>query len=544
MSYLDVPRLHFAGSFTASPSTINNTATNYNPANTSRLNLSWNPYGSHAWTVNATVTSYVDENGNLHTSGDPIIGASVQSYAPRFPAKLVDLDTDQQSVTRLFGLNLQISIGGQAALTGRWDDAGTLIFLWSQRFPNGSGDNSFGGGFQSVIETEWGQQASSVLDQLRQASPEGLSVRLSTFGYEADHEDPRFRQGTIFGTIGPYRPGEPRHMVAGRLLRPMAGSPLWYAPGKVDETRSTLTLDLGNSLPDEALGGPPQNLGPLQAAILAPQSPVLIGTIDYSPGSTFAQTAGVVQLALTPEQLQQIASNPIGLLLPAGGGPWVEGSQYATGLSTVALAESPDGSYVDADGASLYMNPGDQANGVLYATTFGKPAANLALAVEIMPQGQNNVPPPPKGVAFPASVTTDSQGRAEIPIQASDPVPREPRRRFIDGQVYFLGGPWAIQPNLAGAPLSVKVFNSIDPPIENPTWKDVEPVLYQFYWLYAYMASIVDLSSYESVKANAKAIQSVLALPFTDPNFMPVTREMSRDQHKLILDWIAQGCPQ
>lgn len=29
MSYLDVPRLHFAGSFTANPSTINNTSTNY-----------------------------------------------------------------------------------------------------------------------------------------------------------------------------------------------------------------------------------------------------------------------------------------------------------------------------------------------------------------------------------------------------------------------------------------------------------------------------------------------------------------------------------
>jgi hypothetical protein len=98
MSYLDVPRLHFTGTFMANPSTINNDPNNYQPVTDPiNLDLSWNPYGSHAWTINATVQSFVDTNGQLHTSGDPLIGAAFESYMPQYlPTKLVDLDTSSK----------------------------------------------------------------------------------------------------------------------------------------------------------------------------------------------------------------------------------------------------------------------------------------------------------------------------------------------------------------------------------------------------------------------------------------------------------------
>ncbi len=44
MSYLGVPRLHFAGTFLARPSTVNNDITNYDPAQ-SPLDPGWNPDG-------------------------------------------------------------------------------------------------------------------------------------------------------------------------------------------------------------------------------------------------------------------------------------------------------------------------------------------------------------------------------------------------------------------------------------------------------------------------------------------------------------------
>jgi hypothetical protein len=49
------------------------------------------------------------------------------------------------------------------------------------------------------------------------------------------------------------------------------------------------------------------------------------------------------------------------------------------------------------------------------------------------------------------------------------------------------------------------------------------------------MASIVDLSNYENVKANKDAIKFVLSLP--------VSRELSRDEQALILHWIELGAP-
>jgi len=46
MSYLDVPRLHFSGTFIAKPSTLNNAPTNFDPANT-QPDPFWNPNGNH-----------------------------------------------------------------------------------------------------------------------------------------------------------------------------------------------------------------------------------------------------------------------------------------------------------------------------------------------------------------------------------------------------------------------------------------------------------------------------------------------------------------
>jgi hypothetical protein len=549
MSYLDVPRLHFAGGFTADPSTINNTIANYDPANLGQLNLSWNPYGSHAWTISASVRSFVDAGGNVHRQGDPLLGAACENYAPKVPAKLVDLDTDQQARTRLYGPNIQIvtaagdsgttgGTGGAAStvlLQGHFADAATLLNLWLSRVPAYKGDTAAGGAFQSVLEQlDWRPGSSPLLQQLHDASPDGLSIRISCYGYIDAHVAPGFQEGKIVGTIGPWRPGEPRFNVFDRFLNPAGGSSLWYAPAKLDAGRATVTFDLGNSVPEQTPGGIPVALGPMQAAILMPggAAPVVLGDVDYSQAA-LESTAGVAQVGgLTPQQVQQAAANPLGILT----------------AGTPALAESPGGLYVEVDGATLYMNPDDTATATLYAATYGQRTPGYAAALSLVPQFDPNGLPinnyPPAAISFPASVVTDASGRAEIPLAARNPVPKTRRREFVDGQLYFLGGPWSSGADqVPGAPLTVKIFNSVEPPVSNPTWTDVAPILYQYYFLYAYMAGIVDLSQYDSVKANASGIQKVLELPDSDPNYMPVTREMSRGQRQLILSWIQLGCP-
>jgi hypothetical protein len=543
MSYLDVPRLHFTGTFTANPSTINNTPGNYNPNLVNNppgkegLVLSWNPYGSHAWTISAQVTSFVDSSGQLHTSGDPLIGASFESYVPENSsvAKMVDLDTEQQGVTRLFGLNLQLTLPGStgAALQGLWDNGGTLISLWLNRVPSQQGDSAAGGAFQSVLQDlQWANGGSALLQQLQDAAGEGLSVRLSVYGYQATNTSPSFRIGSIRGTIGPQLAGEPLHLPP-RLLLPAPSSftpnPLAWAPAKVNSQGNTVTIDLGNSIPDQSPGGPPANIGTLEAAVLS----TVLGSIDYQ-GTTFQQTAGVVQFPITAEQ----AGQPLSILADG----------------TVQLLESAGGLYIDVDGSSVYMNPGDQASVDIWATEYGAPAAGVQVPLALVP----NSPPsdfdnnqPASALSFPASVTTGANGKASIPLQASNPSPLPKGRKDIGGQLYYIGGAWAAgnvwngdSAGFFSSPLSVKLFSSIEPPITEPTWTDVQPILYKYYYLYAYMASIVDLSNYDSVKSSAQAIQGVLTLEFGDPNYMPVTREMSNDERQLILTWIANGCPQ
>src|SRR6185295_10115195 len=222
MSYLDTPRLHFSGTFMANPSTINNNNTNYgyNPGAQNPINiaLNWNPYGSHAFTISANVTSFVDSSGQLHTSGDPLIGASFESYVPDGSswAKIVDLDTDQQGVTRYFGLNLNLTLKNSEtpALQGVWQNGGTLVNLWTRVPSSSDQDAASGGAFQSVLQNLAWQDAgaSNLLQQLQQAVGDSeLSVRLNLFGYQDQTTNPGFRTGLITGTIGPYFKGEPLH---------------------------------------------------------------------------------------------------------------------------------------------------------------------------------------------------------------------------------------------------------------------------------------------------------------------------------------------
>jgi hypothetical protein len=543
MSYLDVPRLHFYGTFTADPSTINNDPTNYDPGNWRKPDLSWNPYGSHAWSIQGEIKSYVDQNGcYVYCSEDNLIGATIHNITT-LPAKLVDLDTDAQTRTRLYGLNLEIALPGSSGsvlLQGGFLDTASLLNLWFARVPSIQFDPAAGAAWQSVLQDlKWGDvSALPPLKQLNQVSPDSLSIRLSVYAFDDSPSSPTFRQGKIVGTIGPRAAGEPKHLVAGRFLSPPANSKMWDAPAKVDESNKRLTIDLGNSIPEQAVGGPSLDFGDMQAAILTSSGPVCLGKIDYSQGQ-YQLTAGVVQIDdLTGEQIKQLTDSPLGILVSKGGGTYV-------GEDTlIALQENADGIHIQPDGATIILNPGDKADVDLYVTEFGNPKAGYKVPLQLVPQSGPINNEPASGISFPAETApTDVNGRTRIPLLANDPIPKPVRRRFIGGQLYYIGGAWMSHADqFLGSPLIVKVFNAMQE-IPNPTWKDVQPILAQYYTLYAYMASIVDLSNYEAVKARKDAIKSVISLPVSDPRYMPVSRELSRDEQTLILRWIKSGAP-
>ena len=118
MSYLDVPRLHFSGIFIANPSTINNTPQNFDPTVTiTPQNQAWNPNGNHAWKLSCQVRTAVDISGNVK-SLDPIIGSVVRSIDQPVVAKLVDLDTEQQMVSQIWGMKVKVAVSDTEFFVG------------------------------------------------------------------------------------------------------------------------------------------------------------------------------------------------------------------------------------------------------------------------------------------------------------------------------------------------------------------------------------------------------------------------------------------
>lgn len=564
MSYLDVPRLHFAGSFIAKPSTVNNTPTNYNPAtpSTTGLVLAWNPNGNHDWEfLNCTVRTAVTGDGTVWNSGHPekIIGAGVQSRpdAP-YNAKLVDLDTEQQMVSQIWGLRINVAVSATEYFVGNFrvisfDD------IWA-RVPDGQQDWMFSAYFQSVLDdVTWGDNSTSpFLQELQTVSPNQLSIKFVVDAYQDLYYMKNFNQGRIVGTIGPSHDDEPPNFIKGRQLRPFGqSSPLNYGYARVDASRKKLIVDLGNSIPTQSdhstnpptqsATNPPVDVGTLAVAIIpADGSPDLLGDYDYSLDAYLA-TAGVQEYSVTDEQLSVLADTPLGVVQtvpPKGSSP----------IGTL-LQESPTGAYINATQPFFRMNPGEVCTVELVAQQFGEPAPDQFIVLNFNNtalQGQQPaIPPAPtywtvgvpaSALDFPQSVLTDARGRATFELRASDP--GNPRQ-VIDGQVYGVGYSWS-QDNLRDFPsdlnnfISVLVFDSFK---REPTWANIQPIMMQYATLYPFMDSIFMLSDPEVYRQNIAAFKKVLSLPITDPGYMPVTRDMSRDKRQTILAWLDIGAP-
>ena len=174
MSYLDLPRLHFFGTFRADPSTLNNTAQNYTLQ--PPLSPAWNPDGSHAWQFpSCTVQTAVLASGT--SASDPVVGAPVASTDKPSVAKLVDLDTEQQMVSMIFGLQVQVGNAASGTFTGTFEaTAFNDIFL---RMLGAQPDAVFAAYYQSVLTgVQWSKTlASPLLKALKAASPTSLSIK-------------------------------------------------------------------------------------------------------------------------------------------------------------------------------------------------------------------------------------------------------------------------------------------------------------------------------------------------------------------------------
>lgn len=575
MSYLHLPRLHFAGRFQAAPSTVNNDPLHFDNAtfkpesqemqSKSALNGWWNPSGDAAWRlIGCRVTAAWMSHDQQADESDPIGRCFIADSDRSPPAKIVDLDPEQQLVSEVWGMQVRISLAdGTSLLRARYETA-AFADIWD-RAAGGGGDIGAGAMYQSVLtDLEWGDISSSIfLKTLRQASQDGLlSIKFNVDGYNMDFNSPEFTRGRVVGSIGPSSKDEPRHFVVGRhFMAAAAAGANFFAPAGqvnfcaaiVDEQAGKIAVDLGNAVQTKTPGRAISDMGTLALGYLAPattasggQPAVLLDTFNYLAGGWYETTAGVVTLpsdrALTQDELAAIKQSPLVLTTTS-----------ADGITKVAVAEATNGTYIRADRFVFRLNPGDTASVRLFASQFGLPYADARIISifdpsQLQAQASSPLGPAPQvglpttAVEFPASLITDQDGHAELVIRAEDP---GAKRGFIDGQVY--GVRTVLEENFyygAGYNFNPWEFVSLlvwsDFTEENPpTWHgSIEPIFHQYANLYPVMKRIVDLKDYDSVCANVHILRLAFGLPVEDPNSMPVTRDLSGAKRKAILRWL------
>ena len=557
MSYLDVPRFHFAGEFLSDPGTINNVAGSCCESSTTRPptecnwnaataiigpdQLLWNPDGTNHFSFRGcTVRRALDARGTVldDRSKDQLIDGTV---ALDGDARLVDIDPSWQSASQIWGFTLKVTDRTGTSFSAPMKPA-TLRELWSTRRPGGFAAG-FGGVYQSVLApVSWnpaaGRLGSAALESLRTASPNRLSIKFVLYAYQAS-SGPGFTVGRVVGTVGPAAAGEPDHIPDARVLinwvQDPTRAPFGRAPFKIDSGRGKLVVDLGNAIPELASGAR-RALGQLTAQIYRtpPQSAVMLGALDYDEPH-YVQTAGIEELDVDAAHITLLDN----LALRVRGGP---------APRRLVMTERPDGIHIDATAIVFRLNPGEDARVDLIATRFGKPEPGVDIGLEFVKGAPatglsvlTGAAAPLTPVTLPGIVQTGPGGRVTVTLRAGNP--GHPRAH-MDGQLYvvrFFRGA-RVTANRQGE-LLVRVFEPRAVPAA-PRWPDVEQILTQYSRLYPSMRRIVDLASDSAIRGfGPGALAAAMRRPDTAANFMPVTRDLSRDKTALVLKWLDAGAP-
>src|SRR4051812_14116439 len=152
MSYLNSLRLHFAGQFQANISTVNNDPAHFDNASfqpsyqamqgsSGPPNGWFNPSGDANFRLlGCTVTTAWTSAGQVLPGSDPVTGYIVADSDQGVPAKLVDLDPEQQLVSEIWGLQVRIAdVLGNTLLLSSFEPA-AFIDIWNRATSSAGGD--------------------------------------------------------------------------------------------------------------------------------------------------------------------------------------------------------------------------------------------------------------------------------------------------------------------------------------------------------------------------------------------------------------------
>jgi hypothetical protein len=597
-NYLDPPRINIAGKFFANPSTVNNDPKHYTTED--KKPSPWQgPSGRHIWRlVDCNVRSVLGPDGTRQPK-DPLVGTPVLSADEPSPAKLVDLDVYQQGTTQIFGFAMKIALPNGGELIARMDSPvlNSARFTrvlptrgWDQQYGWGSygGDANGAGFFQTVLrvaDSSWPEKSGSpTIDALRAASDVVDGNRLLSFRFVLDgyfnvprHVD--YEYGRFTGSVGPGSADAPVWTPGHRWLnpRPLPEKAAWYvpdfygAPFKVDAVRSKLIIDLANALCMDFPRGAPVDLADFRAVVHDDDgNEVTLGRIDESE-FVFEDLSAIVEIDLDQRGLELIEDSPLSLVTSRNdiGGPTLffedaSGINYAFDNRVLRMTSEPGSQWVER-GTRVHV------------TRWGQPVEDFDFRLDIVPvtgatpgnTGGNPTYPGDTHQAWGALQAkispSDANGFAHVTVRVvDDPGMRTPE---LDGQLYFIyaypsDSEWTtpIQGRLETQEhqLSVLAWSRYEV-IEDPPWEVVSGLMAPYMKIYPSMRNIIDLTdqhsfevyslnppwlvygfppTYEVDGISAGAIPFMMTRDFTDPRFMPITRDLSPNRIKTILNWV------
>lgn len=443
------------------------------------------------------------------------------------------------------------------------------------------------------------------LENLKQAIAENkLSIRLNTFAYKRNPDLRRFSLGRVIGVIGPYLQNEPHYFVLGRRMVPKTkdlGAPfpardpsnnINFFDCQVDKDKGLVFADLGNALPfkidnedksNESINldlGTNNDLGTLQLAMLLPQNgkyPEVCGEKDRTKCSLVTENQNFIAIGgeIPYKQTKpQGDSEPILSWLELTGGIWCAKipSEYKSQVlnqplaliqlnqdkvtGNVLIRESKKGLLVRAENFVQRAEPGEPINVTLFAAQYGRPftgKVQISLDEErkvYLGPGEaqlSEIPSinyPPDALSLPLSLETDGNNNGQAVLKIGTKDPKNPRE-YVEGQVYWidyqLDGQNKAQQHSFDR-IFLLLFNSYQVP-EQPTWYEhIQPIFQQYANLYPIMSKrLFDLSDYEAVKQHRAMLEVAFSLDPSDPNYMPVSRDLSPKKRETILKWFRQG---
>ena len=177
----------------------------------------------------------------------------------------------------------------------------------------------------------------------------------------------------------------------------------------------------------------------------------------------------------------------------------------------------------------------------LFLTIYGTIPTTSNVTVTIYP------PTVEPKLTIPTDLSFD-KGICKIRITPVDPANI---RGYIDGQMYQFHYTYNQEPlpNLDSLPalnvgIFILVWNKFIKP-SKPNWiTHIRPIFLQYRNLYPVMRiNFMDLGNYYDVVENKHGILRTMTVDRTNPNFMPVTRDLSPKKTEMITDWLKADDP-